>query len=260
MVAIIAILAGMLMPALNKARDTARSAGCMSNLSQLGKAISTYQSASDDYNPYSRYDHAAKDDASFRPKKEGWQAVLLRNGYLGSGADLSSLKAADTGTPDASTLKVNILLCPSADINKCSVSGNIYNGYVANGSGRTTQNGFPRLFGLKISVNNPPVKAGRIRKPSAVAAFFDGREYDSGSRTQCQFISGSSGFTGDLTTLPDVESKIFKARHNVGVNMVFMDGHSATKKIMGELPIKLGTSAPPAFGDTWEPLGRDYLP
>ena len=41
-IAIIAILASMLLPSLNKARETARRASCTSNLKQCGMALLMY--------------------------------------------------------------------------------------------------------------------------------------------------------------------------------------------------------------------------
>ena len=52
-IAIIAILAGMLLPALNSARNKARAIACKSNLSQLGKGIIMYM---DDHNGLLPYD------------------------------------------------------------------------------------------------------------------------------------------------------------------------------------------------------------
>ena len=48
-IAIIAILAGMLLPALNTAREKARSATCMSNQRQLSQTLLMYSMDHDDY-------------------------------------------------------------------------------------------------------------------------------------------------------------------------------------------------------------------
>ena len=64
-IAIIAILAAMLLPALGRARDKAKAASCMSNLKQLGTAMTMYI---DDYRtyPYQQSTSVAKQEWDMR--------------------------------------------------------------------------------------------------------------------------------------------------------------------------------------------------
>ncbi len=69
-IAIIAILAAMLLPALNKAREQAKKSACISNLKQLGAGAVMYAGDSDDVLPYSTYCDPAvssKPQFSYRP-------------------------------------------------------------------------------------------------------------------------------------------------------------------------------------------------
>jgi prepilin-type N-terminal cleavage/methylation domain-containing protein len=75
-IAIIAILAAMLMPALQQARERGRSISCVNNQKQIGNAIGMYTSANDDYMvPYTQ---ATDTD----PNQCYWTHTLVSGGYL----------------------------------------------------------------------------------------------------------------------------------------------------------------------------------
>lgn len=73
-IAIIAILAGMLLPVLNKARETARCATCINNLKQIGVSQVSYASDNKDLFVYAAFNSPTNNVS--------WAGVLMNNGYL----------------------------------------------------------------------------------------------------------------------------------------------------------------------------------
>ncbi len=70
-IAVIAVLASMLLPALNKARDRAKGISCVNNLKQCNLAVQMYAGDFDSY---------FKSDSS--ESSRYWGTVLYNNGYL----------------------------------------------------------------------------------------------------------------------------------------------------------------------------------
>ena len=72
-IAIIAILAAMLLPALNKAREKARASECANNLKQFGQAFMLYNNDNNDNLPPAR---------DYAPTAKYWHRAVKNEGYL----------------------------------------------------------------------------------------------------------------------------------------------------------------------------------
>lgn len=83
-IAIIAILAAMLLPALNQARESARNAHCISNLKQLGLTAASYGSDYNDFLPYKQPSDTVRANSSWRLNSYNCFVILAENGYFGT--------------------------------------------------------------------------------------------------------------------------------------------------------------------------------
>src|SRR5216117_3280215 len=83
--AVISILAALLMPALAGAKEKARTISCISNLKQIGLALTLYSDDNNDFLVPAEYNLRKGADA-----QEGWPTILNSRQYLPEHRRLSS--------------------------------------------------------------------------------------------------------------------------------------------------------------------------
>ena len=141
-IAIIAILAGMLLPALNKARQQGQTSSCINNLKQLGTAAAMYQ---DDNEGYLLHKHSTSNGAVV------WYQLL--GAYI-------PYKIAPATADNNPSLKPSPYKCPAAPV-KSGTDG--YIGRDAYGNAMITY-GITELLGS----TKEGATAGKVLKMSGV--------------------------------------------------------------------------------------------
>ncbi len=96
-IAIIAILASMLLPALNKARENAKNTNCLSNLRQIGQAEAFYVDA---------FDGLPTAVQDLGRTSLVWQSMLLVSGLLPNNSELFACPAAPVKTITPAVLNI----------------------------------------------------------------------------------------------------------------------------------------------------------
>jgi prepilin-type N-terminal cleavage/methylation domain-containing protein/prepilin-type processing-associated H-X9-DG protein len=97
-IGIIALLVGILLPALNRAQATSRKVKCLSNLRSIGQALANYSADNRGFIMPS-FNIPTPGYTCFAPAAmDGWPAILDRDGYLQSGHDSATPQDVNTDT------------------------------------------------------------------------------------------------------------------------------------------------------------------
>jgi len=118
-IGIIAILIAILLPALNRAQEQANTTQCLSNLRQIGAAITNYASDYQGWLVPGRYDAPTYPASTSVAESENWATLLVNGGYLPTPPQVPSLNTAWADT----SYGTSVFRCPAGLNNRGDIAG-----------------------------------------------------------------------------------------------------------------------------------------
>lgn len=205
-IAIIAILAAMLLPALNKARGRAQKAKCLGNLKNSNAAMSMYADDYNDFYPVYIYEAATYGVSTH----VSWGSWMIRLKYLP---------------------RTDVTHCPSAPPYKDNEGDNNFQLFTYGTYGISTTSGIGNLKGVvNLSTGGNTyrgLKGNQVARASDTILLMDslykGQHASYAKCNNWQYYSTNiRGFSATATTayLPQM-------RHDNSMNGAFLDGHAA---------------------------------
>ena len=210
-IAIIAILASMLLPALNKARGMARQASCINNLKQSSLAIQSYLM---DY----RDDLVISTTNTSTWAWSGWVPNLVNNKYLAYARPPKAVWQCPEGNPDAYSG------------NQTTITNNVGYGINREGAANGSRN-YENGYGMQI-FNTTNIET-RIYRPNKLKT--NSSKYLLLSDSFYVAADGSGPLSKGVThQLLSVNTSGVWCRHNMSASSLFADGHIKSL-LFGEL-------------------------
>ena len=200
-IAIIAILASMLLPALNKAREQAKTAACIGNLKQIGSGYAMYENNTG-YLPMVKLYPASSDWFGWRY----WLAPYV-------GINLSEVPMLANGLPDltdGTVISSGVFRCPALVFEQ-AVDSRYRSGYASIGTASPA---------LGYDMTKQFIRSNRIKQPSGRILCGDGGDNPGNPGGAWDLHKFAWGWS--FSSLADVR---LPRRHNGGGNMVWADFH-----------------------------------